>query len=95
MKANSKNRKLHFIRIKNAINLGKLHLHTSFKSSNIAELDNEKSIEFINAQAKSGWESIRRTWHLKWSPSKIEIKIGYNEDDFIKNISTIDIKHIK
>jgi len=86
MKNNRTNRKLKFIRLKNRLRLG----FTTFKyytkiSNNISESEEKEVIESLRNDAE---ESLFKRFRLK-NPKKMDIRIGYEGDDFLKNISSL------
>lgn len=96
MKDNNKNRKLNFIRIKNALRFGKRHGYNKFKLSNEI-LKEPQAADFIKHEIDhaciNGWRSICKMWKLKLNYSRVEVDIDIIGDDFLNQCKTVRIKY--
>lgn len=85
MKNNNKNRKLNFIRRKNMLRLGLVEFRCAFKFSNKIT-DYQKMLDEFY---KAADEALFKQYKLKLN--KKGFRLGSNDDDFIKDTSSIII----
>lgn len=83
---NRKNKKLIFIRVKNALRTGKIRFYCTEKVS--GELE---SVQTYNTDKllHTARQSLLKTWKLQLP--KYTIRSGYVDDDFIRNMVTYSV----
>lgn len=83
MKNNRKNQKLNFIRIKNKLRKGFIKFYSIGKTNHQNQIDEESVINIAK-------KSLLKEYKL--SLPKCKITLGYNDDDFIKDLISYRIE---
>lgn len=86
---NNKTRKLNYIRSKNDIRTGKRKFTTFTKVSNYVLNDTKLGEEALNDIIETNKKELKRKFNLELQ--KVDIEIGMDGMDFVKDMKTIKI----